>query len=280
MTHPLEEARAGPKLLIADDDPSVLKFLADRCTKMGFDVQTAATGLQALVMARQCPPDVMIVDVNMPGLDGLTLSVQLLDSRGKPLEIIVISGGHSEETPQRCESFGVLYVNKGPDLWTSVQCGLAELFPELKIIEESGKSSFRVATSSQPRILLIDEDQDVWTLLSSRLRKCGVEVSVASGGVSGFRLALREKPSLILSEYSMRDGDLNYLLWRLRSAPATDQIPVFVMSERNFDQIAIDRLKADVCGKRGALRLFKKPLDIDELFLAIKKHCALEYNSI
>jgi DNA-binding response OmpR family regulator len=280
MAHPLEDASAAPRLVIADDDPSVLKFLADRCTEMGFDVHTAATGLQALIMARQCPPDVMIIDVNMPSLDGLTLSVQLLDSRGKPIEIIVISGERGEENPQRCESFGVLYVNKGPSLWTNVQCALVELFPKMKMIQESRHSSFRVAPPSRPRMLLVDDDQDVWALLSSRLRKCGVEVSVASGGVSGFRTALREKPSLILSEYSMLDGDVNYLLWRLRSAPATDRIPVFVMSDRALDRIAIERLKSDVCGKRGALRVFKKPLDIDELFLALKEHCGLEYKSV
>ncbi len=57
-----------PKILIADDDRGIARFLATRCAKMGFEVQTAANGLQALIMARQNHPDVLIVDINMPEL--------------------------------------------------------------------------------------------------------------------------------------------------------------------------------------------------------------------
>ena len=277
MTHPLEKTRTAPRLLIADDDPNVLKFLVDRCEKMGFDVHTASTGLKALIMARQSPPDVMIVDVNMPELDGLSLSAHLLDSRGRPIEVIVISGNLNEETPVRCESFGVHYVKKGPHLWNSVQFALSELFPEMKIVDDSRNSLFRVEAPRRTKVLLVDDNQDVWKLLSSRLWKCGVEPLVAFGGVGGFRSALRENPSLIISEYFMQDGDVSYLLWRLRSTPATDRVPVFVICKSSVDQLTVDLLKRDVCGKQGALRVFKKPLDIDELLLAIKEHCPLEY---
>jgi CheY-like chemotaxis protein len=279
MTKALVENGTIPKLLIADDDPSVVKFLADRCTKMGFEVQTATTGLQALVMARRSAPDVMIADVNMPELDGLSLSVHLLDSRGKPLEVIVITGKSSEETIERCDSFGATYVHKGPRLWNAVQSALGELFPDLPRVEEARGSLFRTETSARPRILVVDDDPDVLAFLTSRLRKCGVEPLVAPDGVRAFRAALREKPTLILSDCFMKEGDVNYLLWRLRSTPATERIPLFVMSGRPFDEATEEALKRDVCGKRGALRVFKKPLDIDELFLALKEHCALEYSA-
>ena len=78
----------------------------------------------------------------------------------------------------------------------------------------------------------------------------------------------------------MQDGDVNYLLWRLRSTLATDRVPVFVMCNNSVEQLTADRLRRDVCGKQGALRVFRKPLDIDELLVAIKKHCALEYKRV
>src|SRR6202035_1070926 len=51
--------RVAPKILIADDDPCVLRAVADRCTRMGFDVETATNGLKALIKASQHRPDVL-----------------------------------------------------------------------------------------------------------------------------------------------------------------------------------------------------------------------------
>ena len=44
-----------PRMLIADDDPAIVRLLADRCVKMGFKVETASNGLQLLIKARRCP---------------------------------------------------------------------------------------------------------------------------------------------------------------------------------------------------------------------------------
>jgi PleD family two-component response regulator len=40
-----------PRMLIADDDPSIVRLLADHCARMGFDVDTASNGIQALLKA-------------------------------------------------------------------------------------------------------------------------------------------------------------------------------------------------------------------------------------
>src|SRR5262249_28728546 len=117
----------SPKILIADDDPSVISYLAKRCRKLGLDVQTAAHGLSALLMARRDPPDVLIVDVNMPELDGLTLSVRLLDPKEKPLQVIVMTGNSNPDVVERCDSVGAIFAQKGPELWNTVQSELIEL---------------------------------------------------------------------------------------------------------------------------------------------------------
>lgn len=65
-------ARTASKILIADDDPCVLRAVADRCVRMGFDVETASNGLQVLIKAAQWQPDVLLLDVHMPEVDGLS----------------------------------------------------------------------------------------------------------------------------------------------------------------------------------------------------------------
>ncbi len=269
------------KVLIADDDPGVLQFLSDRCAKMGFEVQTATNGLEALVIAHQSPPDVLIVDVNMPELDGLSLCARLLAPRKKPLEVVVVTGNSHPETIERCESFGAIYARKGPAFWGTVQSALMEIFPGLSHrIADVEASTARADVRERPRVLVVDDDADVGEFLCSRLRQRGVDTLLASNGIGGYRLARHDKPSLIISDYHMPHADALYLLWKLRTTPATAKIPVFIMSGRTLDLRVEANLKRDIRGRPGAARLFKKPLDIDELFGALQTFCALEHHGV
>ena len=73
-----------PGMLIADDDPSIVRLLADHCARLGFDVETASNGIRALLKASRFKPDILVIDVNMPEVDGLSVCAHLLDSDRPP----------------------------------------------------------------------------------------------------------------------------------------------------------------------------------------------------
>jgi len=98
-----------PRMLIADDDPSIVRLLADHCARLGFNVDTASNGIQALVKASRGKPDVLVIDVNMPEVDGLSVCAHLLDSDKAPVNVIVITGSRDPDTLERCEGFGAYY---------------------------------------------------------------------------------------------------------------------------------------------------------------------------
>ena len=131
----MTEAQEAPspirKLLIADDDPGISRFLARQCSKMGFDVQTAKNGLEALIMIRQHRPDVLIIDINMPEVDGLTVCTRMLQSHKRSNGVIVITAGSFSGTVERCKSLGAFHVRKGIDLWNGVRSALTELYSDL-----------------------------------------------------------------------------------------------------------------------------------------------------
>jgi CheY-like chemotaxis protein len=276
MTNVLQVSHRVPKALIADDDPGIVRFLAVRCAKMGFEVRTAVNGLQALIMAARDPPDVLIVDVNMPEVDGLSVCARLL-GLNKALEIVVVTGSPSSETVERCHGIGASYVNKGPNLWVSVRSALAVLFPEMEgAVEEDGTLPYRAKAWKRPRVLVVDNDPAVATFLSSRLSKVGVDTLYASDGLKGFQIACKEEPSVIISDYLMPNGDAQYLLCKLRSVAATANIPFFVMSDRYLDNVTENSLQREISGKPGAARIFRKPLEVEELFAALQHFCAFE----
>jgi CheY-like chemotaxis protein len=269
-------SRQGPKMLIADDDPSIVRLLAERCGRMGFRVETATNGIQALLKAKRSKPDILIIDVNMPEVDGLSVCAHLLDPARNPLDVIVVTGNRDPNTLERCEGFGAFYTRKGPDFWASLISALVEIFPgqEGKIRQPGVQSPGEVRSRS--RVLVVDDDAEVGAFLASRLRKRGVDTSFAPDATQGYRMACRDEPSVIISDYFMPDGDARYFLSRLRSTPATANIPFIVLSGGHFNELTERNLMQGISGHPGAAHVFRKSFDTSELFEALQKFCGFE----
>ncbi len=276
MTLALDMMRRTPKLLIADDDPGILRFLATRCEKMGFSVQTAANGLHAIVKARQHRPDLLIIDINMPGADGLSVSTHLLNPDKAPLDVIVITASSYADTGERCAGLGATHIRKGPDLWSAIRSRLIELFPEI------AAAAAAIPTANvdwrHPRVLIVDNHREARTYLEDELGKLGLKVLFADDAIVACQMAAREEPSVILSEYETPQGGAQFLLWRLRSSARTAHVPVIMMTGKPLDELTQSALKGDVCGHRGVEGFLLKQADTGELFAAIQRFCAFTPN--
>jgi two-component system OmpR family response regulator len=67
---PVAAARPRPRLLVVDDEPNIVELLSASLRYAGFEVETASSGEQALEVARRYRPDMLVLDVMMPGIDG------------------------------------------------------------------------------------------------------------------------------------------------------------------------------------------------------------------
>src|SRR5579859_38640 len=77
------------RVLLVDDDPAVLSGLRRALALAGYAVATAADGEQALASAASTPPDLVVLDVMLPGVDGLTVCRQL--RRASPVPILMLT---------------------------------------------------------------------------------------------------------------------------------------------------------------------------------------------
>lgn len=80
-------------ILTVEDDPSILKGIVDKLTLEGFVVLQAHNGEEGLMMALSKHPDLILLDIMMPKMDGLTMMKQLRakDAWGKTVPIILLS---------------------------------------------------------------------------------------------------------------------------------------------------------------------------------------------
>lgn len=103
-----EQACAPPgRILVADDYPRAAESLARRLHRMGYDVQTALDGLQAVERAAKFRPDVVLLDLGMPNLDGYEAARMIRDQPwGKRMVLIALTGWGQEEHRRRTRDAG------------------------------------------------------------------------------------------------------------------------------------------------------------------------------
>ncbi len=80
----------APRILVVDDEPSMLRYLQTLLEVESYNVDTASSGEQALAKLQEATPDVVLLDVLMPGLDGLQTLEQIRDRYPK-LKVIMLS---------------------------------------------------------------------------------------------------------------------------------------------------------------------------------------------
>jgi DNA-binding NtrC family response regulator len=111
-----------PRLLIVDDEAKVRKYLSSIMKNRGYLVDTAHDGTSALEMVKKTDFDVVLLDVLMPGLDGLTVLREI--KRLKPhTEVIMLTGNASVDTGVEGIRLGAFeYLLKPLDLNALTEC--------------------------------------------------------------------------------------------------------------------------------------------------------------
>ena len=100
------ETRAK-KILVIDDDPGMQRFLKEALESEGYEVTIASNGMQGLFSAQQDAPDVAILDVMLPGLDGFEVCHRLrADPRTSHLPVMMLTGTEREIDRQTGEKVG------------------------------------------------------------------------------------------------------------------------------------------------------------------------------
>ena len=119
-----------PSVLVVDDDPDVREVLVQFLGQRGYHVETAADGLEGMRILKQRTPDVLLLDIEMPSLNGLEVLRRIL-AADIEVGVIMISGYDDEEACRMALRLGAAdFVPKPLDLdylETSMQAKLLAL---------------------------------------------------------------------------------------------------------------------------------------------------------
>jgi two-component system response regulator MprA len=119
------------RVLVVDDDPPLRRMLARTLTAEGFEVTVAADGGAALLAAERSAPDVIVLDVAMPAIDGLSVC-RRLRSKGLPTPILML-------TARDAVADRVAGLEAGADDYLVKPFAIQELIARLRALTRRGK---------------------------------------------------------------------------------------------------------------------------------------------
>ena len=102
-----------PTIMIIDDEPSILKSLSGLLTDEGFEVITATNGYEGLKRIEEESPDLVLLDIWMPGIDGIETLKEIKKSNPS-IQVIIITGHGNIETAVRATKLGAFDLIEKP----------------------------------------------------------------------------------------------------------------------------------------------------------------------
>jgi CheY-like chemotaxis protein len=102
-----DEHSRKSKLLVVDDDPLFLRYLTTVFPRKEYDVVTASSGREALKHARRLMPDLIVLDIDMPDLDGIeTCKILKAEETTKQIPVVILTATESLEVNQKSFDVG------------------------------------------------------------------------------------------------------------------------------------------------------------------------------
>lgn len=303
------------QILIADDDDDLVESISMRCRGMGLDVIAANDAMDALANADFYAPDIALLDVRMPGGNGISVSEMMAtDKRLNATSVIVMTGDPNERIQQRCHEMGARLVKKDQQIWAHLEPMIVEILqgsPKpaqsladlsetpsgseqetilaeqadgedadsvLSMLKDWGwlngskdaESADNVEQDHAPWVLAIDDDPDFSIGLEKRLLSFDIRLVRAYRGMDGYRCAFQGRPAAILLDYHMPDGNGEYILRRLKESPATDSVPVIVVTGDSNGSLKRRMLTG------GASEFLQKPVTWEQLSRTLKQYTDLD----
>ena len=101
------------KILVVDDDPGLIKLVAELLKSKAFDVVTAADGLDCMVMVKKEKPDLIVLDIMMPEINGYNVCRNIkFDKEFKETPILLLTSRDQELDPNIGQMMNIDYLHK------------------------------------------------------------------------------------------------------------------------------------------------------------------------
>lgn len=221
-TQKAAQKECSPFILVVDDDQEIAEFLKVHFSARGLDIEVAQDGVIAIEMLSTLKPDLVILDIMMPKINGhQVLEFMKEHDKLKNVPVIMLTSHQENTNIIKALSNGAIdYIVKP--------------FRAAQLINKAED----LLAASRKTILIIENDPLVVEFISYIYTDRGYHVVTASNGMEGWKIIKQDTPDLIVLDWLLPKMDAVDVLKNLHGNEQTKNIPVIVLADKNEDATA------------------------------------------
>ncbi|MDI6786464.1 MAG: response regulator [bacterium] len=242
-----KEKREKKLILVVDDEPNARKFLNYHLTMRGYDVVDAYNAEEAVERTRQYKPDLITLDVIMPGIGGFdVVSILKNDPATKNIPILMIS---IIDEKKRGYCLGAnAYINKPIDK--------EELVMKIESL---------LTKEKEKKVLIADDDHTIVKAIKYTLDRKNYNTIEAFNGEEAIEKVALEAPDLVILDIIMPKMNGYEVIQKMKNIPETANIPIIILTAYNIKDGRVRALSL------GAVDYFNKGEEMDLLYKEIEE---------
>ena len=246
----------GARILLAEDNETNVEMMRSFLEPRGCVITVAKNGTEAVELARTSNPDLVLMDVQMPEMDGLTAtSILKGDPETQAIPIIALTALALPGDEERCRAAGADgYLTKPVDLsaaWSVITDYLGDSTPNANL----------KSRPEQSPVVLVAEDNEInQEVIIEMLEILGYETDLATNGQEAVTMLDPARHTLILMDLQMPQMDGYEATTLIRALPgAAATVPIIALTANAQDE---DRARCLAVGMNGHV---SKPIDLTRL---------------
>ncbi|MBU1577048.1 MAG: response regulator [Candidatus Edwardsbacteria bacterium] len=262
------------RILVVDDDANIINFFQAVLEEQGYTVATAGNGIEAIKKVKEFHPEVILLDVIMPEMDGYEVTEELKgDPATSSISIILVTGMDTLDDKVRGLEAGADDFITKPFNFDELVARVRSLV-KLKRLQDQLANLQKEFTQdillkqkqklSQNIILVVEDDERISKVMSNVLGTGGYITHIVKDGLEAMEFLKDNVPDIILLDLMLPGLDGMEVLKRIREKPLTKEVPVIVIT-------AVDDFKTKIKGLYiGADDYLVKPVKSLELLARVK----------
>ena len=289
------------KLLLVDDEQDYVRTMAERLAMRDVGSRVAFSGEEALQMVEEDAPDVMVLDLRMPGIDGMEVLERVRKTQPH-IQVIILTGHGSDREEREARRLGAFeYLQKPADTTHLLSTIRSAWQKSLEFLQQSRETFDRTMTaaalaeagladdarsqlrkrapakdagdspeesvppespSGALKVLYVDDEEEFVRTMAERMEMRALGGEVALSGEEALRMLEGDVPDVMVLDLRMPGLDGMEVLRRVKSS--YPQVEVIVLTGRGSEQ---DEEEAK---NLGAFAYLMKPVDINQLMETVR----------
>jgi len=228
-------------VLFIDDDKHLIRIVHDFLTHEQFVVHTAASAEEGLHLLQTLTPDIIVLDISMPGMGGIGFLKRISNPDGSLQHPVLVLTARAVMQ----EFFNTVAV----DGFLPKPCSELDLIRHIRdIIAEHDRRKEEEAERNPPpfkyQVVLGEDDNKMWPKYVKMFRECGFKVKLALSGPEVLEAAVSMHPDAVVMKEMLPKLNGSVVARLIKIMPNTNNIPVIVYDTTRSDTPTLESTQA------------------------------------